>query len=151
MDQVYPNEGLVNNLTSLVFGLGNGVGTLNVDVYTAPTTPPGVGSQFGLMTLGVLNGLFTALSSAVGGTNSYRSSDFALHSLVGNIGSIQGPTCQFTNVSGVSQSVYGYVLFDAVNELLVALAQYDGAPIVVPNGGTINVIPILGQYSALTS
>ena len=69
----------------------------------------------------------------------------------GHVGYKIAPAITFTNSSGSSVSVYGFFVTDSTGTILLAAARFDAAPIVIPNGGTQQVIPSWGAFSKFTS
>lgn len=76
---------------------------------------------------------------------------FSLQQVTADVGSIQAPNINWTNLSGVVQTVYGFFATDGTGAILVQVGQFDGAPISVPNNGVIPLTPTLGGYSANAS
>jgi hypothetical protein len=78
---------------------------------------------------------------------------FTLVGVTANNGSIMAAPVSFgTNTSGGSVNSYGYYVTDTSNTVLLAVAEFDSAPIATANGGTFPVVvPVFGDFSQYTS
>ena len=78
---------------------------------------------------------------------------FTLVGVAADNGSIMAAPIGFgTNTSGGSVDCYGYYVTDTSDTVLLAAANFDSAPIVVPNGGNYPVVvPVFGAFSQYTS
>ena len=88
--------------------------------------------------------------SDISGTGAYidtvANAAFTLTGETGGIGKITAPDITYTNSGGSPVSLYGYFATDDISGStpagnLVACANFDSAPVVVPAGGTINLTP----------
>jgi hypothetical protein len=141
MDQIYPDEGLVYAILQVL--LGDAAAGMQWDLFTNDVTPT-------LNT--VLSDLTLATTGWTNSGNLLTPSDFTLQQVTAHIGSAQAPNIAFTNMTGVDQNVYGFCVHNtAFPKKLFAVARFDSAPIVVHDGDSIPVIPIIGDYSGLTS
>lgn len=134
MDLIYPDNGLLTTLHTIVENGGSG---LQWYLYTNNATPSKASVQSDFT---FVSGDFVATLKSV---------DFVFDQVVGNIGYIQANNQSKTNSSGGSKSWYGYIVRDNVNNKLVAAARFDDAPRVIPNTGTTQIVPILGAKSVL--
>lgn len=137
MDQIYPDEGLIDVLKSVANGKDGG--GLTWALFLNDITP----------TLDSLKADFTL--AATGWTDSGATIDataFTLGAVDTHIGTIQAANIFFTNATGVSQDAYGYIVYDG-DDKIVAAARFDDAPRVITNGAQTFVVPVLGDYSGL--
>lgn len=134
MDLIYPDNGLVQSLLVLVENGGSG---LLWSLYTNNYTP---------IKSSVLAD-FTSVSGDLVGT--YKAVDFVFQQTVGNVGYIQANNKVKTNSSGASKNWYGYYVLHASTSKIIAAARFDDAPRVIANGGTTQIVPILGAKSVL--
>lgn len=137
MHQIYPDQGLVYMLDQIAKGSGTG---LYWQLYQNNVTP----------TLGNVLTDFT-LAATSWGRIQVADAAFTLKQVAANVGSIQAPNIVFINTTGVSQTVYGYVIIDDSLTKIVAAARFDTAPIVIAIAGNQTVTPILGDYSQFSS
>jgi hypothetical protein len=156
-NQIFPDEGLQDCATLLLAGGNGGSGNLWFDIYTAPSTAPTLASAFAALTLGVQSGAWTAASANSSGTNLISPGDGPTM-LLGHLGIATGQPVTFTNTSGGPLTVYGSAWYDASaqappnekSNTLLAIQALD-VPVVVPNGGTIVLTPILFNQSVFAS
>jgi hypothetical protein len=135
MDQIYPDNGLVAWLKAMV------TPSVNYHLYTNNHLP-GLSDTISTYTEAAWSG-YAAISVA--------DTAFTFTQVTAHVGAVQAPNISFTNTSGSAQSVYGYFVTDSTNTYLLAAAQFDGAPISIPNGNAQAVTPLFANYSALTS
>lgn len=133
MAQVYPDEGLVRLLRLVADNAGAG---LTWALFESDTE----------VSLDSVLTDFT-LSDASWGKVVLTESDFDQEQVMLNNGAIQAPMIVFTNTTGSSKTIFGFVIADATNALLIAASRDPAAPVTVINGGTYEVRPILGDYS----
>jgi hypothetical protein len=78
---------------------------------------------------------------------------FTLVGLASHNGSVMASPIGFgTNSSGGSVNCYGYYVTDTSNTVLLAAANFDSAPVAVPNGSAFPlVVPVFGDFSQYTS
>lgn len=136
MDQIYPDEGLLDVLKSVANGIDGGGLTWSLYLNNKTPTLDSVAADFTLAATGWTDS----------GSN-LDAGDFIASNVTTHVGSIQAPNILFTNMTGVDQDVYGYVILDGDGNL-VAAARFDDAPRVIANGDSTYVIPVLGDYSA---
>jgi hypothetical protein len=137
MDIIYPDDGLLYVLNQLIAGSGSG---LYWQLFTVNVTPS---LSDTLATYATLPGSWAKVQLAA--------SAFTLQQITVHVGTVQAANHTFTNTTGSPVDVYGYLVIDATDSKIVAAARFDGAPIVVPAGGTISITPILGDESELAS
>jgi hypothetical protein len=77
--------------------------------------------------------------------------DFTISSVVGHNGFAIAPPISWTNSGSSAVDIYGYFVLDPTTTFVLQAARFDGAPIVVPAGGSIQVIPTWGDFSQLSS
>ena len=143
-DQVWVNEGLLNEIQSLVQGLGSGGANFFVDLVLTPSPPFANTNTYAGSTFGVVSGAFAATSLNVSGNNVVTTDDVTPLGVLGNVGLAQANPITFTNVSGAPVTVNGVAMFDAVpffpagSPLMMNLSALDGGPSQFPSGGTID-------------
>jgi len=132
MIQNYPDEGLIRMLRLIVDNGGDGLTWALFDNDLTPT----------------LDTVLADLTFPAGtwASKILKSVDFTLDQVAYHVGTIQGAAIVFTNSSGSSKTVYGFAVYDQVNQLLIAAARFDAAPVIIADGGMYNVLPILGDY-----
>jgi predicted ATP-grasp superfamily ATP-dependent carboligase len=135
MDQIYPNEGLIQLLQAGI------TPKVTVHLYTT-NTPPSPASTLGGFTEAGWAG-YVAVDVLVAA--------FTFSSVVGNVASLQAPNVLFSNGSGSPVTAYGFYVTNSAGTLVLWAAQFDGAPITIPASGTYQVTPIIGNYSGLSS
>ena len=131
--QIYPDEGLVLLLKLIVANRGVGLTWALFESNTIPTLESELGDF--------------ALASATWGQVVLDDTAFTLEQVLLNNGAIQAPKHAFTNTTGITQTVYGYVVFDSVTQVLIAVSRDASAPIAVSAGGHYDVVPSIGDYS----
>jgi len=136
MTQVFPDDGLVWSLKQLANAAGSG---MYWRLYENNVTP----------SLADTLATYT-LSDTAWGRIQVALASFTLTQVAAHIGSIQAPDIVFTNGSGGSKNFYGYVIYEPTTNKLVAAARFDAAPLVVANGATVTVTPILGDADEST-
>lgn len=154
-DQIWPNEGLMNELKSMVAGIQASVGTFNVDLVLTPAPPFDNTSTYGASTFGVLSGNFSAASLNASGTNVIAAADVVPVGVLGNVALAQALPITFTNLSAAPIIVNGIAMYDPSSTfpggtpLLMNIAALDGGPVSIPAGGTITLPVIIGDSSQL--
>ncbi len=154
-DQIWPNEGLMNELISMVAGIQASAGTFNVDLILTPSAPFANTNTFAGFTFGVLSGAFSATSANASGSNVIAVADVLPVGVLANVALAQAQPVTFTNISGAPVLVNGIAMFDPSatfppgTPLLMNVAALDGGPVTIPNGGTITIPVILGDSSQL--
>jgi hypothetical protein len=135
MDLLFPDQGLVFQLEQIL----------------------NAGVKYRLFTNNIVPTLSTILSglteAAFGGYApvALTFSNYTTNGVSGHNGFAIASPITFTNSSGSSQSVYGYYVTDSANTVLLAVALFDSAPVVIPNAGTETVVPTWGDFSQLSS
>ncbi len=154
-DQIWVNEGLMNELKSMVAGIQAGVGTFNLDLVLTPAPPFTNVNTFGSSTFGVMSGAFSAVSLNASGTNVIAAADVVPVGVLGNVALAQAQPVTFTNISGAPVLVNGIAMFDPsatfppATTLIMNIAALDGGPVTIPDGGTITIPVIIGDSSQL--
>ena len=146
MHQIYPDgngtssgdNGLIGILQRFI------AGDLHFHLFTAPTSP--VDETI------LLAGL-TELAAPGYTAKTVLFTDFTLFGLAAHNGSAMAAPISFgTNTSGSSVDVYGYYVTDTADTVLFAIANFDSAPITVPNGAAWPVVtPAFGDFSQYIS
>jgi hypothetical protein len=100
----------------------------------------------------VLADLTEAAWPGYGGPILRNWANYTSNGVSGHNGFAIAPAITFGNTSGVPQSAYGYYVTDPAGSptKLLAVARFDSAPVVIPNGGTTIVIPTWGDFSQLS-
>jgi len=137
MDLLFPDQGLVYQLSQILTG----------------------GVKYRLFTNNIVPGLSTTLAGLVEAAwagyapISQSWSNFTTNGVSGHNGFGIAAPINFANTSGVNQSAYGYYVTDPAGSptMILAIALFDSAPVVVPNGGQITVVPTWGDFSQLSS
>lgn len=147
MHQIYPyGNGTATGDNGLI-GILQRVASLDFKyhLFTAPTVA--INQTLTLAGLSEVSGGIGYSEQTVNG------SAFTLVGLAAGNGSIMAAPISFgTYTGGGSISIYGYYVTDVGSTVLLAAANFDAAPIVVPNGGTFPVvIPVLGDFSQYAS
>ena len=162
MDQIWPNEGLLNVLLSLIFGTQNGSGSpLLCDLINVNIGLTGPQAKYANMAFTTLSSQTSATSGLLSGNNILQTADFTVSMLVGNQLLLQpsGPIT-FTNIIGIDVQVLGWAIYmtgtmppipNGTGPNLLMNYQFYDAPINLPAGGTILVTPTIGDNSLLTS
>lgn len=135
MDQLFPNEGLVSQLYAIL-------ATTPVWRLYTNNVPPQLTTILALLFEGAWAG-YAAVPQGAG--------NFTISGVAGNNGYAIAPPITFANTSGAPVTVYGYYVTDAANTMLLAIAQFDGAPLTIEDGDTLPVVPIWGDFSGLGS
>lgn len=132
MNQIYPNEGLLQNLKRIagISAAGNYWQLYENDVTPGPES---VLSNFVLST-------FTE-------DIQLDATDFDLSQVQDNVGTILAPNITFGPPGGAGVEVYGYVVMDSTKTILIAVARFDEAPKVIGPAGFYQIVPIFGDYS----
>lgn len=131
MIQLFIDDGLIFCLKQIADAAGSGMYWRLFSSNTTPTKDDVLGDY--------------TLVSTTWGRIQVDLADFTLEQVAAHVASIQANNIVFTNTSGVSVNVYGYVVYEPTGDKLVAAARFDSAPLAVPDGGTVVVTPILGD------
>jgi hypothetical protein len=133
MLQIYPDEGLIPILKAIV---GNGSAGLTWALYSNNITPD-------------YDSEFADFIVPAGGwaERILHVADFTFEQVALHVGTLQAPSITFTNNTGSSKSVYGYIVYDQVAQKIRAAARFDSAPIAIANTGTIKVQALIGDSS----
>ncbi len=154
-DQIWVNEGLMDELISMVTGIQGSRGSFNIDLVLTPAPPFNNLNTFGGSTFGVGSGAFSAVSLNASGTNVIESADVVPVGVLGNVALAQAQPVTFTNISGAPVLVNGIAMVDpsatipSGTPLIMNIAALDTGPVTIPNGGTITIPVILGDSSQL--
>lgn len=133
MAQIYPDEGLIPMLLAIVDNAGEG---LTWALYENDVQPDldSVLSDF-------------TLSDPTWGQAILDAADFT-NSLVNlHIGTLQAPNIKFKNTTAATVTVYGYVVFNQVGNVLIAANRFEAAPVTLVVNATQTVTAIIGDYS----
>lgn len=131
--QIYPDEGLVLLLKLVVANRGEGLTWALFDNDVRPTLDS-ILADF-------------SLASDTWAQVVLTDTDFNLEQVLLHNGAIQAPRETFTNTTGSTQTIYGYVVVDQVTQVLIAAVRDVDAPITIPNAGTYMFVPAIGDYS----
>lgn len=131
MDQIYPDEGLIEQLEKI---LADGV---EYFLFTNNVTP-GKGTVLADLTPAGWTG-----STAI----TLDTSDFATTGVTSHAGVALGAPISWTNGSGGDQTCYGYGVRNIAGTKLWAAARFDSAPITKADGESFTVVPIWGDSS----
>lgn len=130
----YPTAWLTHFLDDL---LGSGIGSAYVDLFITTSVFPSDSSVIGDFTLGSVGSAFPVQSI----------STWDAAALVGSVAwKYQTNPLTFTNGSGVSKNVYGWILFDGSGNP-ICVQRDANAPIAVANGATFKLTPGLAIAS----
>jgi len=135
MLQVFPDEGLTLMLRRIAHNNGDGL-IWRLFTNDVEPDPDNELEDFDL--------------AGTWGTRVVEESDFVLEQVVAHVGTIQANTINLENDTGGDVTVYGFVAYEPVTETLLMVYRYPEAPITVPDGETIPMTPVLGDYSDLT-
>lgn len=135
MDLLFPNDGLVEQLTRILNG------TVKYHLFTNNVMP----------TLADTVSTYTEAAWTGYAAVSKTFSDFTINGVSGNLGFAIASPIAFSNSSGSSQAAYGYYVTDSAGAILLAAARFDSAPVSIPNGGSTSVVPVWGDYSQLSA
>lgn len=135
MHQIYPDQGLVDLLTrmataSLQYHLYTNAATINRDTVLADLTEMAITG-------------YAAVTVAA--------ASFTLSGVASHIGSLLAAPISFNNASGSPADAYGYYVTAAGGTHLLAVAQFDSAPVTKADGESWLVTPIIGDFSELSS
>lgn len=146
MHQIYPDgNGAASGDNGLIGILQRFLnGDLHFHLFSAPTTP--VDETI------LLAGL-TEVSATGYSAQTVLATAFTLVGLASHNGSVMAAPISFgTNSSGAPVDVYGYYVTDTSDTVLLAIANFDSAPITVPNGQPFPVVtPAFGDFSQYIS
>lgn len=137
MHQIYPDQGLIFQLLEIADGAGDG---LYWRLFENNITP----------SLDDVLADYTLSDDSWGRINVVASA-FTLQQVFTHIATIQGSNLVFTNTTGSTVTIYGYVITDFGESIVLGAARFDAAPLTVLDGGTVVVTPILGALSDLSS
>jgi hypothetical protein len=131
MNQIYPDQGLVELLTRLV------TPSVHYHLFTNNIIPD-LSTTLGALVEAAWAGyaVVTVLPGA-----------FTIGTVTAHVGTIIAAPISFFNTSGGDVTPYGYYVTDAGNTKLYAITLFSGAPITIPDGGSQQVVPIFGDFS----
>lgn len=132
MNQIYPNEGLLQNLKRIAGTSSTG----NYWQLYENDVTPGPESVLADFTLATFDDDVQRAAS-----------DFALSQVQDNVGTIIAPNITFGPPGGAGVDVYGYVIMDPSKTILIAAARFDDAPKTIAAAGVYQVVPIFGDFS----
>jgi len=132
MLQVYPNEGLVEQLTRIANG------ELVFRLFKNDVTPDRDSELADFEEADWTN--YAAIT--------VDETDFALTGVTADTGYIVGALpVGFINTSGAPQDAYGYYVTDVANTIVLAAARFDNAPVTKANNFSWPVTPAWGDFS----
>jgi len=135
MDQIYPDQGLIDVLNAIVGP------DLQYHLFVNDVTPD-------------LDTVLTDLTEAAWSGYvpiTVPAGAFSFTSLAEHVGQVTADQIPFPNTSGTDQTVYGYYATYPGGGNLILCARFDGAPIVIPYLTTRLVTPGVANYSSLFS
>jgi hypothetical protein len=135
MDQIYPDAALVP------LALQDCAGAWDYHLFTNNVTSG----------LAALLSSFTEATWTGYAVITVTQSQFTITGVSGHIGTIQAAPIAFNNTSGGSVTAYGYFVTDSVTGDLICFAIFDGGPLTILNGGSLQVIPLHAQQSRYAS
>jgi hypothetical protein len=136
MHQIYPDDGLIKILERIANDAGAGCYWRLFESNTTPSLADTIATY--------------TLSLTSWGRIQVPLASFTLEQVFTHIGQIQAANITFTNTTGATKTVYGYIITDAAETKLLGTARFDAAPVTVLNGGTVVVTPTLGDQSLLS-
>lgn len=74
---------------------------------------------------------------------------WSFSTVLAHVGELRALEIFWVNHSPGPVTVYGYYFVDSTGTVLVGAARFDDAPKIVPVGGNVGVIPLLGSFSGL--
>lgn len=135
MIQVYPDEGLTKLLRIIAHNSGNGL-RWRLFVNDVEPDPSNELGDFEL--------------AGTWGQVALDDTDFVLSQVVAHVGTIQANTIELENDTGDLVGVYGYIVFEPGDGTLLMVHRFVDAPISVPDGESVPITPVLGDYSDLS-
>ena len=76
---------------------------------------------------------------------------WAVNGIIANIAVQSANSITWTNTGGSAVQVYGYFIVNNTGPVLVAVAEFDSAPVAIAGGGgTLTVTPVIGDFSQYT-
>lgn len=137
MDQIYPDTALIPALLAIA----NMNGGITWHIFTNDRTPA---LDDDLVDYDLNDLVWPPITLAP--------ADFVNQVINQHVGAIYPASAlSWTNLSGVDEVVFGYVITDATGTILLAAARFDDAPKTVRPNGTLSFQAILGSYSGLPS
>lgn len=137
MNLVFPNTGLLQIATNAVLNLWP---TLYFGLYTNAVAI-GPGTVWANLT----EASWTGYARQIG-------SGWTVNGIVANIAVQSAAGLTFQNTGSGAVSCYGYFMINTTGPILVAIAEFDNAPVAIAGaGGTLNFTPVIGDYSQYTS
>jgi hypothetical protein len=131
MLQIYPDDGLLEVIFQIA-GLN-----LSMRLFTNNIIP----SKFDTVAS------YTEAAWAGYVRQNVNAGNFTISGVSGHAGYAYGPPIIFNNTSGGPVTSYGYFCVDQATNKLMFCARWDVGALVTPDGTTIGVIPILGDFS----
>jgi hypothetical protein len=136
MKLIFPDQGLVPQLSAI----------LNAGLWY------GLFTDAAALSLGDVMGTHTeAAFAGYARQGPLTAADFTIFGVIGHKGYAIAAPVSFLNTSGVDQNVFGYFVSNLnAGGFLIAIARFDGPPLVIHNTDTLQVIPVWGDFSELT-
>jgi hypothetical protein len=134
MQQVYPDQGLVEWLTRMANG------NIQVGLYTNALSIDRT-----VVFASLSEAAWTGYSRVILNSGSWTISE------VSHLGIAIGTPAAFNNGSGSPVTAYGYFFLDNTGALLLAVAQFDAAPITIAAADSYVLIPSMGDLSKATT
>jgi hypothetical protein len=135
MNLLFPDQGLVEQISRIL------TAGVKYHLYTNNLTPT----------------LATALVNLTeAGWTGYAAvtldfTNFTINGVAGNSGYALASPITFTNSTGSTVNPYGYYVTDTAVTKLLAIARFDGAPSPILAAGSLNVVPVWGDFSQLSA
>lgn len=134
MDLIFPDDGLVEQLTRILNG------GIKYHLFTNNVTPD----------LGDIVSTYTEAAWTGYAAVAQSFSDYAINGVSGHNGFAIATPISFSNSSGGSVNAYGYYVTNTAGTKLLAAARFDSAPVSIPNSGSTQVVPVWGDLSQLS-
>src|SRR5437868_194692 len=131
MQQVYPDEGLVELITRML------ASSLHLHLFVNDLTP-----SFTTVLLDMTEATFGGYSVA-----SLLIADWAVMGVSAHNGYALAAPKSFLNSSGIDQAAYGYYFTDVSDSMLIAATRFDSAPVTKHDGESFLVFPTWGDFS----
>lgn len=131
MNQIYPDEGLVMQLTRIAEG------TLRFHLFTNNETPD----------RDSVLADFTEAAWAGYAAVDLDETDFVTTGTAGHVGYMYADPIAFVNTSGADVDAFGYYVTDTSETVLLAVARFDSAPITKADAESFLVTPVWGDFS----
>lgn len=133
MHLVFADEHLIDTLTAILTGAGDGLFWKLFESNTVPTAASVLAD-------------FTFADDSWGEIQ-VAPGDFSLSQVSAHQASMQAPNIVFTNTTGAIVQVYGYAIVNPAKTKILAAARFDDAPIALDLGSALPVVPVIGSQS----